>query len=141
MIRKAEKSDRDSIQKLIKELTGEDITDSVLDRLQIIYSSSLDSLFVYEYEKEIVGAIGFKIRENMERQSCYGEISIIVVSEKFQKKGLGKQLIDYAEDIAIKNNCSGTWVVSGFGKKEKAHEFYKSLGYIPTGFKYIKHTK
>lgn len=142
MIRKAEEADKNSIKTLFEELVGETIPDEeVLRRLNHIFSSASENLFVYEYNHQIVGALGFRIMENIEKNSRYGEISVIVISEKFQRKGLGKQLMDYAENLALKNNCSGTWLVSGFGRKEKAHQFYKSLGYIPTGFKFIKHNQ
>lgn len=142
MIRKAEERDKESIKKLFEELTGQTISDEeVINRLQKFSSKSSESLFVYEYSGMIVGALGFRVRDNIEKQSKYGEISVIVVSEKFQKNGLGRQLMDFAEDLALENNCSGTWLVSRFGRKEKAHEFYKSLGYIPTGFKFIKHNQ
>jgi len=142
MIRQAEERDKESIKKLFEELTGQDISDEeVLNRLQMVSLNSSESLFVYEYDHYVVGALGFRVMENIERNSRYGEISVIVVSERFQKKGLGKQLMDYAEKLALQSNCSGTWLVSGFGRKEKAHEFYKSLGYIPTGFRFIKHSQ
>ncbi|MDQ3392911.1 MAG: GNAT family N-acetyltransferase [Bacteroidota bacterium] len=144
MIRKAEAKDKESIKNIFEEMTGHNISDTeVLNRLQKVSSNELnssESLYVYEYNHKVVGALGFRVRENQETKSRYGEISVIVVSEKFQKKGLGKQLMDFAETLAIENKCSGTWLVSGFGRKEKAHQFYKSLGYIPTGYKFIKHS-
>lgn len=51
---------------------------------------------------------------------------------------VGRQLIDYAESLADSYNCIGTWLVSGFGREEQAHNFYKSLGYITTGYRFVK---
>jgi len=55
-----------------------------------------------------------------------------------QKQGIGKQLIEFAEQLAKDLNCKGTWLVSGFGREEKAHQFYKSLGYVSTGYRFVK---
>ena len=49
MIRKAEKIDKESIQYLIKELTGHSISDSDMEnRFDIVEFSQIDSLYVYE---------------------------------------------------------------------------------------------
>ncbi|MDQ3535002.1 MAG: GNAT family N-acetyltransferase [Bacteroidota bacterium] len=140
MIRQAESKDIESIKRLFKEVTGEESTDAeILNLLQQITTQTFESLYVFEYNASIVGALGFRVIEKNDSKSRYGEISVIVVSEKYQKKGLGKQLMEYAKNLALENKCSGTWLASGFGRKEKAHQFYRSRGYLPTGFKFFKH--
>jgi N-acetylglutamate synthase-like GNAT family acetyltransferase len=139
MIRKAEVKDRYDIQRLFEVLTGSYISEpDVINRLDLIDNSSIDSLYVYELDNSVIGLVGFRIRENIEENSRYGEISVIVVDEAYQKKGIGKQLIAFAEQLANNSNCKGTWLVSGFGREEKAHEFYKSLGYKTTGYRFVK---
>jgi N-acetylglutamate synthase-like GNAT family acetyltransferase len=139
MIRRAEKSDKESIQYLIKELTGHSISESDLEnRLDLVVSSQIDSLFVYEMDNKVIGLLGFRIRENIEEKSRYGEISVLVVDSNYRKLGIGKKLMDFADELANKNDCMGTWLVSGFGREEQAHPFYKSLGYEVTGYRFVK---
>lgn len=139
MIRKAEIKDRESIKYLIQELTAHEISDSdVINRLEYIESSIVDTLYVYEKDKEVVGLLGFRIRENIGENSRFGEISLIVVDPAFRKHGIGKHLMKYAEELAEKNNCIGTWLVSGFEREEQAHIFYKRLGYETTGYRFVK---
>ena len=139
MIRKAEIKDKESIKYLIQELTGHEISDSdMINRLEYVESSIIDTLYVYEKDNKIVGLFGFRIRENLEENSRFGEISLIVVDSHFQKHGIGKQLMKYAEELARTNNCIGTWLVSGFGREEVAHAFYKALGYETTGYRFVK---
>ncbi len=140
MIRKAEIKDKDSIQSLINELTGHEISNSdIINRLNFIESSMIDTLYVYEKDNKIIGLLGFRIRENIEENSRFGEISLIVVDQTCRKQGIGKQLMDYAEKLADMNNCIGTWLVSGFGREEQAHIFYKALGYKTNGYRFVKH--
>ena len=140
MIRKAIVSDVQGIQILFQELTGSLISaNDVLNRIQFVQQSTLDSLFVYEDQKIIAGLLAFRIRENIEENSRFGEISVLVVRPEFRKKGIGKELMEYAEHLAREQNCIGTWLVSGFGREEKAHTFYKSLGYQTTGYRFVKH--
>src|SRR6266542_4830513 len=129
MIRKAEKIDKESIQYLIKELTGHSISDSDMEnRFDVVEFSQIDSLYVYEQDNKVIGLLGFRIRENIEENSRFGEISVLVVDSNYRKQGIGKQLIDFADKLANNNNCIGTWLVSGFGREEQAHPFYKSQG-------------
>lgn len=139
MIRKAEIEDIESIQYLIQELTGHDISNlDVINRLEYIDSSMIDTLYVYEEHQKVVGLLGFRIRENIEENSRFGEISFIVVDHNSRKHGIGKHLMEYAEKLAEKSNCIGTWLVSGFGREEQAHFFYKALGYETTGYRFVK---
>ena len=139
MIRKFEHKDKSDIQRLFGILTGSEIAESdLINRLDFINSSSIDSLYVYDLNGSVIGLLGFRIRENIEENSRYGEISIIAVDLDYQKQGIGKQLIEFVEQLAKDLNCKGTWLVSGFGREVKAHQFYKSLGYVSTGYRFVK---
>jgi N-acetylglutamate synthase-like GNAT family acetyltransferase len=139
MIRKADTNDIPAIQLLFQELTGSPISmDDVLNRLQFVQESSIDSLFVYEHQQNISGLLAFRIRENIEENSRFGEISVLVMHPKYRNRGIGKKLMEYAEQLAQKQHCIGTWLVSGFGREEKAHTFYTSLGYKTTGYRFVK---
>jgi GNAT superfamily N-acetyltransferase len=139
MIREFQLKDKSDIQQLFSVLTGTMMSESdLMNRLNFIKDSPIDSLYVYDLDNKVIGLLGFRIRENIEENSRYGEISAIVVNSDYQKQGIGKQLMDFAEQLAKGCNCKGTWLVSGFGREEKAHRFYKSLGYISTGYRFVK---
>lgn len=139
MVRIFEQEDKETIKKLFSILTGDEMSDADLNnRLEYVERSSIDSLFVYELDGAVIGLMGFRIRENIESNSRYGEISLIVVDPKNQKQGIGKQLMEFAEQLAKDSDCIGTWLVSGFGREEKAHQFYRSMGYISTGYRFVK---
>ncbi len=139
MIRKFEYKDKDSIKRLFGILTGSELSEQdLINRLDFIRNSPVDSLYVYDINGAVMGLLGFRIRENIEENSRYGEISVIVVDPDYQKQGIGKQLMEFAEQRAKDINCKGTWLVSGFGREEKAHRFYKFLGYETTGYRFVK---
>ncbi len=104
----------------------------------MVEESKIDSLFVCEENGTILGLLGFRIRENLEEASCFGEISAIDVSKDKRRSGVGRFIIDYAETLARKTNCKGMWLVSGFGREKEAHEFYKNLGFQATGYRFVK---
>lgn len=111
----------------------------MINRITYVQNNPIDSLFVYEIDKKIIGLMAFRIRENIEENSRFGEISVIVVKSELRKRGIGKKLMEYAEQLAHEKGCIGTWLVSGFGREEQAHPFYKELGYNITGYRFVKH--
>ncbi|PFN86509.1 GNAT family N-acetyltransferase [Bacillus thuringiensis] len=144
-IREATIDDIDALCSLTKELKGSSISyEDMNNRLQFVQMSPFDFLYVYEEEEEeeeeeaIFGLLGFRIRENLEDVTRYGEISIISVDSNIRRKGIGQVLMDYAEQLAKKHNCIGTWLVSGT-KRVEAHPFYKKLGYEVNGYRFVKH--
>jgi GNAT superfamily N-acetyltransferase len=70
--------------------------------------------------------------------SRFGEISAIVVDKVKRRKSIGRFMMDYAEKLANEYECKGMWLVSGFGREEEAHKFYKQLGYEITGYRFVK---
>jgi len=76
--------------------------------------------------------------ENLEEVTRYGEVSIIVVDPYKRFQSVGRFMMNHAESLAKEYNCIGTWLVSGFGREEPAHEFYKKLGYQINGYRFIK---
>jgi hypothetical protein len=79
MIREFEYKDKPKIQRLFAILTGAMLSESDLtNRLDFIKNSPADSLYVYDLDNKAVGLLGFRIRENIEEHSRYGEVSVIV---------------------------------------------------------------
>jgi GNAT superfamily N-acetyltransferase len=140
MIRPATLSDLKAVKDLFQDLIGHSLSDEdVINRMTHIQNSLIDSLYVYDLDDNIIGVLAFRIRENIEENTRFGEISALVVDSESRKKGIGKKLMEYAEQLAHENGCIGTWLVSGFGREEQAHPFYKELGYTITGARFVKH--
>lgn len=55
-------------------------------------------------------------------------IENVVVSNRFRRLGIGKQLMMNIEAIAREKNCSYVIFVSG-GQRKEAHAFYEKLGF------------
>ena len=139
MMRKAESRDVKVLCDLMKGLSGHAISPAQMrNRLQMVEDSKIDSLFVCEENKEIVGLLGFRIRENLEEKSRFGEISAVVVDTVKRRNGVGRFMMEHAEKLAKEYGCKGMWLVSGFAREEEAHKFYKQLGYTITGYRFVK---
>ncbi|UNO47791.1 MULTISPECIES: GNAT family N-acetyltransferase [Alicyclobacillus] len=138
-IRSAEINDIPVLCALMTQLTGHTVSaDTMANRLKFVAESPYDALYVCHENGMILGCLAFRIRENIEDASRYGEISALVVDDEARRKGVGRFLVDYAEGLARQLGCIGTWLVSGFGREEEAHHFYKSIGYEVTGYRFVK---
>jgi GNAT superfamily N-acetyltransferase len=89
-------------------------------------------------ENVVAGSLSFRLRERIEQPGRYGEIYALVVDEMARRQGVGRALMDYAEDLARQHDCIGTWLVSGFRRADEAHKFYTELGYATTGYRFVK---
>jgi GNAT superfamily N-acetyltransferase len=138
-MRQAETGDIKALCGLMEALSGRAISpEQMRNRLEFVAESRVDSLFVCEADGRIVGLLGFRLRENLEEMSRYGEISAIVVEPDDRGRGIGRFMMDYAEKLAKEQGCKGTWLVSGFGREQPAHKFYKRLGYQINGRRFVK---
>jgi GNAT superfamily N-acetyltransferase len=140
-IREANNDDAEILAVLMSELTEEPVTAEIAkDRLYFVKNSPFDFLYVCVENEEVLGFMAFRIRENIEAPTRYGEIAAIAVNAKVRNKGVGRFLMKHAEKLAKEHGCIGTWLVSGFGREEDAHQFYKKLGYKITGYRFRKLT-
>lgn len=138
-IRPTREDDLPDLARLMSLLAGHDISrEQALDRLHMVRASAIDELYVIEADGRVRGLLGFRVRENVEEPSRYGEISAMVTDPDARRMGLGRALMDFAEDRARELGCKGTWLVSGLGREQEAHEFYKALGYQVTGHRFVK---
>ena len=138
LIRKMETRDIPRACILVQELTGKEMSeDDMRDRLEFVENSPINELFVCEVDGAVRGLIGFRIRENVEEVSRFGEVSVLVVDSGFRGKGIGRAMMEFAEGHAKEKGCTGTWLVSEL-HREGAHRFYKGLGYVINGYRFIR---
>jgi GNAT superfamily N-acetyltransferase len=139
VIRPMEPRDADAARALMRQLCGHAMTRAeMLDKLDFVAASPVDWLYVCEIEGEVVGALSFRLRERIEQPGRYGEIYALMVDANARRQGVGRALMDYAEDLARQHGCIGTWLVSGFKRQDEAHQFYTELGYDITGYRFVK---
>ena len=139
VMRAMEPRDNDAARYLLAQLCGYEMTpDEMRDRLDYANASPIDWLFVCELGGVVRGVLGFRLREQLERVSRYGEIYMIVADERVRRQGIGRVMMDFAEQFARTQGCIGAWLVSGFKREAEAHKFYQRLGYEATGYRFVK---
>jgi len=94
-------------------------------------------VFVAEYEQQLVGTFALLIMENMAHQGTPSAVvEDVGVIPAVQGKGIGKVMMEYALNYAKEKGCYKMSLSSNL-KREKAHQFYESLGFQKHGFSFL----
>lgn len=141
MLTKATTDDVIDVKNLFEEMVGEELgLDEVEHRVEHTENTADQDLFLYYNHDEPVGLLGLKVREDEQQDARWlGEVTVLVVKEDQRGKGIGKELIDQAENIAWEKSCDGVTLVSGFGKQAKAYQLYRNKGFEDQGSRLIKY--
>lgn len=97
--------------------------------------SNISSRFFFVYfNNEVAGYL--KVNTNGAQSEEMGdeslEIERIYLRNKYQKKGLGKNLLNKVMEIAMQQNKKKIWL-GVWEKNENAIVFYKKMGFVQTG--------
>ncbi|MEI5991131.1 GNAT family N-acetyltransferase [Enterococcus crotali] len=98
------------------------------NQLSYLLSSPVNKLFVKELDEKVVGYIQLS-----EYVCTYApklmNVLALVVAEEFHSQGIGKALLEYAEQWAKEQGAKGIRLNSGVERTE-AHKFYEHQGYV-----------
>ncbi len=135
MIREAVSSDLQALLKLYLFLHEKSIpsdTEHLTNTWNSIINNSNHHIIINEIDGEIVSSCVCVIIPNLTRNvRPYAFIENMVTHEDYRYRGLAKECLKYAKDIAIKNNCYKMMLLTG-SKDENTLNFYKSAGYNST---------
>ncbi len=85
----------------------------------------------------IVGMVSVIFLPRLNQKSYEMYIPELVVTEKYQKKGIGTKLIDACILMAKEKKCHKIRLESGIQRKE-AHQFYENLGFESKSMSFTK---
>ena len=128
-IKNAEKKDFNAIANLIKveylkHYNEKWDDENALKTLE--YYNKIGKIFVADLEDKVIGVV--IIREEYYNDGKSLMVEELVVNGELQKKGIGKQLMQFVEDYCKENKIGFIWLITS--KTAPAFEFYKKIGYI-----------
>ena len=88
-------------------------------------------------DKEIVGMCGLGRRVVIHRPAPLRRITALVVAKDTQRHGIGRKLVEAAEEWMHKQGCQLVEVTSN-DKRTAAHAFYRHMGYERTSIRFFK---
>jgi GNAT superfamily N-acetyltransferase len=136
-IRDAIVEDYGTIAHLLGELGYPSMPDGVRQRLARLLPREDTRVFVAERSASILGALGLHRMPVLTSVSDIAMIIALAVTEEARRTGVGRRLVERAEDEARLWRC-GRIMVTSAERRTEAHAFYERLGYQYTGRRFAK---
>lgn len=130
IFRVVNKNDENEFKRLNDIFNGKNTNslDNIKDSLCNIDS---ESVFVGERNGKLIGFCCCQELKSICYDTCYFEIAELFVEEEYQKMGIGKGLIYFAENWYKQRNIFKVKLLTG-NKNLNAQGFYEHLGYTKT---------
>lgn len=130
-IRKACITDCSHIKDLLDQLGYEYPVETIKIRLEKLFESENDQVFVYTDNHKVEGFVTLHYSTQLAFDGDFCEIGYFVVDKEIRSKGIGKELEEFACKTAKEKGCSAINVFSRYERLD-AHRFYERQGYHET---------
>ena len=152
MIRRAKLLDIDKITTITRacaaKMIAENIfqwNDSYPNKEVFLNDLERDELFVYLVDAKVIGSIVISTYKDPEYEevqwltpdSSHYYIHRLAVDPEYQGKGYAKELMDFAEEMAVKNSIASIRLDT-FSKNPRNNRFYVARGYKRLGDIYFR---
>ncbi|NLM37332.1 MAG: GNAT family N-acetyltransferase [Firmicutes bacterium] len=134
VIREAVPEDCPSLTKLAGQLGYQAELSQMKPRLLDLFRRDEHKVLVAEVDGEIAGWVHAFLNRPLHKDTTV-EIAGLVVDQKYRRMGIGKRLLDAAEEWAKDRGCNQVTLVSNI-TREAAHQFYQAAGYQRTKTQY-----
>lgn len=131
-IREAVEADLDGLLRLYMQLHDNPMPEKTEELLRIwddIFRDKNHHMIVAEENGEIVSSCVCVVIPNLTHdQRPYAFIENVITDKKCRKRGLATQCLNFAKEIALKENCYKMMLLTG-SKRESTLNFYRKAGY------------
>jgi len=127
ILRRANTEDSQRLAELITQLGYPASTEEVRSRFELIDHDEEHALFVAVLDERVAGWVHVYIYKLLEAERPAG-IGGLVVDEAHRGRGVGRKLMEEAENWAREQGCAEVDLRSNVIRKE-AHGFYGAIGY------------
>jgi N-acetylglutamate synthase-like GNAT family acetyltransferase len=139
-IRKATKDDLPTIFELYTAFEAEDAPMFDLEKTARIFTRTESypnyAIYLAEMDGEIIGTFALLIMDNLAHLGApEGIIENVAIHPQMQGRRVGKTMMKQAMEICTEASCYKL-VLSSSIKRERAHQFYESLGFEKYGYSF-----
>lgn len=135
MVREAVREDLEELLQLylyLHEQSIPEMTEHLMDTWNQIIEDGNHHLIVDIVDDKIVSSCVCVVIPNLTRNvRPYAFVENVVTHRDYRGRGYATECLDYAKDIAVKQNCYKMMLLTG-SKEQKTLDFYKKAGYNST---------
>ena len=136
-IRHATVADSEPVARLVSELGYPTSASQMQRRLDAVLQDDDYHTLVASNGEGVVGFVGTRVGPLYEDDGYYGQIMALAVAPAYQRRGVGRRLMQAAESALVAAGARQVVVTSG-NHRTDAHAFYERCGYSFTGRRYRK---
>ena len=136
-VRLAVDSDAPGIAALLGELGYPATESETRGRMSALATRPDAAVFVAHWDNAVAGVLSFHIIPLFHAEGNLGRITSLVVTKSARTHGVGKALVQAAEDFGTAHGCVRIEVTTGEHRPE-AHRFYEKLGFGPVDRRFVK---
>ncbi|WP_051250843.1 GNAT family N-acetyltransferase [Paenibacillus harenae] len=138
-IRRYQPEDLAVIADLMKDLGYPASIEMMRKRMNTIENLQDHHTYIALFEERAAGMIGIRKLYSYEEDGFVTQISLLVTKKELEGKGIGTALVRFAEHVAREDGGHTLYLTSGMKpERERAHTFYRSLGFETTGYRFVK---
>ncbi|MFL6759090.1 N-acetyltransferase family protein [Sphingomonas sp.] len=135
-LREAKPSDARRLAALIHQL-GHEISEKQVRKNLGTLKRLGETPLLATLDKAVIGLCGVHRTITLHRDAPLGRITILVVAEEAKGHGVGRLLVEAAEQWCRKKGCRLIEVTSN-DRRAEAHAFYRHMGYERTSIRFFK---
>lgn len=134
--REATPDDCDDVAELLRQLGAAGVVDGAEARRRL--ERGLEAVFVaVDADGRVWGFVAVKDELYFGHARPLAHVTAIAVHDAARRTGIGRGLMQRVAEFARSKRCSGVELTSGINpRREAAHHFYQSLGYVRTSYRY-----
>jgi GNAT superfamily N-acetyltransferase len=141
-VRSAEPRDFEAVTLLLEALGRQVVTEQTRDRCREIYAAQVsdvtcDHLVAEDDEGEVIGFCSLHFRNRLNHPTPQAWVPDLIVVERLRGTGVGRALLEHAEQRAIERGCWEITLESAHHRRE-AHRFYAAFGMRDAGLFFRK---
>ncbi len=139
VIREIERKDYGAVAAIWRDVLGfSSVTDeSVIQTYEKMKDDSRYCTFIADVDGEVAGFATTVETLAVDHPNGYIKMNGLAVLPWFQRRGIGRMLMERVEKLAAERGASFIGLASGF-QRTGAHAFYERLGYQKTSFWFRK---
>jgi len=128
-IRKALPTDGADISRLLAQLGYPGTETFLAEKMEVVINNPLEELFVYEEDNKVVAFMVLEFLPQLGLKGDIARIGYFAVDEDCRNNGIGKEMEEHCEKLALQRNCDRIEVHCHERRKD-AHRFYYRQGYF-----------
>ena len=96
-----------------------------------------DPIFLALADGQILGLLALHLSRMLQYPSPIVRVTALVVDRRARRRGVGKLLMQHAEQVGSAAGCEFVELTSAMDRAE-AHAFYRNIGYEPNSLRFRK---